>query len=99
MIFDQNDKVSALIATLNKNLYNSLINSLSEKYSIISKQDPFVGDKSARFKSDNTIITLVAPHMSFDLTLTYMLSDFERPYLHTIEEEQKQKSQNQTNTL
>jgi hypothetical protein len=41
----------------------------------------------------------VAPHMSFDLTLTYMLSDFERSYLHTIEEEQKQKSQNQTNTL
>lgn len=98
-IFHQNDTILALITTFDKNKYSSLVKSLSQKYKLISKQDAFVGNKSAKFKQDNTIINLEAPHMSFTLNLSYIHNNFEKLYLNTIEREKEQKRKSQTNAL
>lgn len=98
-IFHKNDKLLALITKFNKSQYNSLMDSLITKYKLISKEDAFVGNKSAKFKSDNTIINLEAPHMSFDLALSYIHDDFEKMYLNMVKLEEEQKRKGQTNAL
>lgn len=98
-IFNENEKLLALIATFDKYSYKSLVDSLSQKYKLVSKKDAFVGDKFSRFKADNTIVDLEAPHMSFDLTLSYIHNDFEKMYLDVAQEEKQKIQKEQTNSL
>ena len=45
---------------------------LRKKYTLVSKQIPFVGDSSARFSQGASVILLDAPHLSFEMTLSYL---------------------------
>lgn len=99
VIFHKNDKLLAVITKFDKDKYQSLMDSLSKKYKLISKQDAFVGNKYAKFKTDNTIIDLDSPHMSFELSLSYVHNDFEKLYLDTIQQEKEEAQRNQTNAL
>ena len=98
-IFDIDKKLLAVITQFDKKKYDSLENSLSQKYSLISRKDAFVGDKYVKFKDDNTIIELNAPHMSFSLSLTYIHQDFNKMYSKIAADEEKQKAKVQTNSL
>jgi hypothetical protein len=98
-IFDKNDKLMAITAVFNKTEYNSLVNSLSNKYQLMFKKDAFVGSKVSRFQSDNTLIEIKAPHMSFSLTLAYMHKSFEELFLYQVNKDFKQKKQKEKNLL
>lgn len=98
-IFSKEGKLLAILTTFNKNKYDSLMSSLSQKYKLISKKDAFVGNKHATFKSDNTLIELNAPHMSFNLYLRYIHEDFNKQFLNTSEKEREASQEHQTSSL
>lgn len=99
VIADRKGTVVALILTFPKYKFNELFNTLSSKYTLLYKEIPFVGNKYAKFRYGNTIIQLDAPHLSFDLTLTYTLNSFLKEYYKAREKEEKQKKQNLHNNL
>lgn len=99
LIFSQDDRLVGVVATLNKNRFDALFNGLSERYQLLTSERPFVGNKMANFAAGDTEIHLDAPHMSFQMTLSYLekgfLSDFRRK---TAEAEQRQQ-QHEMNQL
>ena len=95
-IFSKDGKLLALLATLPQNKFDYLFNSLSDKYQLVSKNIPFVGDKSVKMVDGNTEITLEAPHMSFQMQMNYINKDLLKSYkLQSNDEEQQKQKQEQ----
>ncbi|WP_172202835.1 hypothetical protein [Niveibacterium sp. COAC-50] len=84
-IFDTQDKLVATLLTLPKGPMNDnvapTISMLKRKYRAVRIQQPFVGDVEARFEQGSSVVALNAPHMSFDMNVTYMTRQFEQSYL------------------
>lgn len=70
-IFDKGDVLQGVIMTLPKR-FNPTYEMLRKKYTLVSKQIPFVGDTNARFSQGSSVILLDAPHLSFEMTLSYL---------------------------
>jgi hypothetical protein len=70
-IFDKGSVLQGVIMTLPKN-FKPTYEMLRKKYTPISRQIPFVGDTNARFSQGASVIELNAPHMSFEMTLSYL---------------------------
>lgn len=98
-IFNENDVLLGIIATFGKNRYDSLLQSLSKNYKMISKKDAFVGDQHAKFLDHNTHIDISSPHMSFELTISYIHDDFEKLFLAKSDQEQKEKKKKEEDSL
>lgn len=92
IIFGKNEKLLAVLTTLDKRKFDPLYNSLRRKYQLVSKKIPFVGTKIAKFIDGKTEITLNAPHMSFVMEMNYINQDFLKKFkvLSNQEEQQKQ---------
>lgn len=91
VIFDKDSKVLAVLTVFNKDQYDNLLHMLSNKYQLVSNQNPFVGNKLAEFKNETTRIILDAPHMSFALSLNYINKDLYEKFLQQESEEQENK--------
>ncbi len=98
-IFNQDDTLLAILTTLPKNKFNYLLNSLNNKYQLVSKNIPFVGNKSAKFIDGNTEITLDAPHMSFQMEMNYINKDLLKLYKTESNNEQQQKKKREQSQL
>jgi len=70
-IFDQREVLQGVLMTLEKN-FKPTYEMLRKKYTLVSKQIPFVGDSSAKFSQGSSFIMLDAPHLSFEMTLSYV---------------------------
>ena len=82
-IFDKSDRLVAMQFRVDKDFesgFDRVYKRLAAKYPLVSQSIPFVGDKMARFESGNAVILLIAPHMSFVMTVTYMTRDFEKTF-------------------
>lgn len=77
-IFDDNKKLAAVLLNLPKHRFDSLMNSLASKYHLKNKTIPFVGTKEAVFTDGDTEITMLAEHLSFDMSLNYLTNTFYR---------------------
>ncbi|MEI8295084.1 MAG: hypothetical protein WCG04_00995 [Alphaproteobacteria bacterium] len=75
-VFDGRDVLQAVILKMGKYKFNEMYDILSEKYQLTRKDIPFIGDKVAYFSQDDSKIILEAPHMSFDLEVTYVTNAF-----------------------
>ncbi|HFE4537099.1 TPA: hypothetical protein ACF24J_003420 [Escherichia coli] len=80
VIFTKDEKVTAIIIDLNNRLFDRIHGMLSKKYKVSKKIIPFVGNKFVRYKNEEDIIELDAPHMSFDMTLSYAEKNFMEQY-------------------
>jgi len=83
-IFDAADQLTAVNLHMDKRQFMSVFKLLKEKYVLVKKQIPFVGNKSARFRYGKANIVLNAPHMSFDMTATYQTDKFEKAYRDSV---------------
>ena len=99
LVFTKENKLSAVILTLPKNKFDELYKTLNDKYKLVSKEIPFVGDKNAKFINDNTEITLNSPHLSFDLELTYADKNLADLYKKTKKNENEQNKEKQKSQL
>lgn len=76
VIFDTKKVLVAVLSTFNKDKFDYLESGLSNKYQVKSRKIPFVGDKLVEYQHEGSFILLDAPHMSFELSLNYLTTDF-----------------------
>lgn len=99
VIFSTDGKLLAVLTTLPKSKFDSLLSGLSSKYQLVSKNIPFVGNKSAKLVDGNTEITLDAPHMSFQMEMNYSNKDLWKSYMAQSNKEQEQKKKSEHSQL
>jgi hypothetical protein len=78
-IFDKKDVLQGVVMTLDKN-FRPTFEELRKKYTVVSKQIPFVGDSRARFSQGSSFVVLDAPHLSFEMTLSYISGPFDQAF-------------------
>lgn len=95
-IFDAQDRLVAAQLTLPKGSMGENIDPtlamLKRKYRQVRLQHPFVGDIEARYEQGASLVELSAPHMSFDMTVTYMTRPFEQQYRAAIRADEVSKN-------
>jgi hypothetical protein len=99
VIFGKDEKVVAILFDLKKDRFKEVQKMLANKYKVVKKEIPFVGDSYVRYKSGNDVIELDAPHMSFRMQLRYMDNGFENAFLQQSLAEKEKKAANESNQL
>lgn len=98
-IFDDQGTLTALLATFHKHRFDYLNQAIGKKYRRVSQQIPFVGNKKATFRDGGTEIILDAPHMSFELTLSYLLDEFNAAFNQRSQQEKRQRLEQEASQL
>ncbi len=71
MIFDERNRLAGGLLTLHKSSYDAVVQALKEKYTLVREVRPFVGNRFAEFRASGALITVDAPHLSFEMTVLY----------------------------
>lgn len=74
-IFDEQKKLAAVLMELNKSRFAAVFDALNGKYKVTTQQRPFVGDQFASFRTEDAVIEVDAPHLSFDMAVRYLRRD------------------------
>lgn len=74
-IFDDQKKLAGIIMNMNKARFGTIFQLLSAKYKVTSQQRPFVGNQFARFKTQDSVIEMDAPHLGFVMEVRYIRND------------------------
>lgn len=98
-IFSTDGVLLAILTTLPKSKFDYLLDALDDKYKLVSKKIPFVGNKKAKLIDGNTEITLSAPHMSFDMEMNYISKELWRTYKQQSSAEKEKKRKNEASQL
>lgn len=99
MIFNERRILTAAQLKLPKHRYDAIVAALKAKYPLLREQRPHVGNRAAEFRSGDVLITVDAPHMSFDMTVSYRTFEFQRAMDEAARSEAEQKRQNDLNQL
>ena len=75
-VFGQDDRLDAVLITLNKRRFDAVRRLLDEQYPRVSARIPHVGDAHVEWRVGDVIIELDSPHMSFDMQLEYQTRRF-----------------------
>ena len=94
-IFDASDKLAAVLMTLPKDSFQKTLSALSGKYKLVDKQVPFVGNASAKLQQGESVIEMNAPHMSFEMTVTYMTKGLKQAFTQQASNERAAKEKRQ----
>ena len=98
-IFSKDGKLIAVLTTLPKSKFDYLNKALTGKYKLVSKQNPFVGNKKATYRNGATEISLDAPHMSFDMSMNYVNDELMRAFNRQSQAEKRKKQDNESSQL
>lgn len=74
-IFDAQGRLAGIIMDMNKDRLDSIYRLLRQKYTVSYEERPFVGNQLVRFKTSDSIIEIVAPHMDFTMQVRYIRND------------------------
>ena len=74
-IFDKEQRLSAVLMEISKGRFDEIFNVLAGKYKLTRQQRPFVGNKFGGFKAEGVTIELDAPHLSFEMHVSYIRDD------------------------
>lgn len=99
VVFDEGKVLVGVFASFHKNKFDYLNSALSNKYQLVSKEIPFVGNKRAKYKDGNTEIELNSPHMNFSMSMEYLQSDFIRAINRISSSDRKQKKNREASQL
>lgn len=94
-IFDTRQKLAGVVLGMGKHKFDSVYKALSAKYKVAAQQRPFVGDQFARFKPADTVIELNAPHLSFDMEVSYLRNDLMQRFNQQSEAEKQAKQRSE----
>jgi len=97
LIFNERQLLAAARLTLPKHRYDAIVAVLKDKYPLVREQRPHVGNRVAEFRSGDMLITADAPHLSFDMTVSYRTTGFQRAMDKAVRAEAAQKRQNDRN--
>jgi len=97
-IFDREGMLQAVLLTLDKN-FRPTYEMLRRKYKLVSQRIPFVGDSFARFSQGQSVILLEAPHLSFEMTLSYVSQTFLSAYQERSSADKARREKEQSDRL
>ncbi len=99
-ILNKGNKLAAILTTFPKKKFKFLFNTMKQKkYKLTKKNTPFVGDTSAEFKHGRTIIILDAPHLSFQMDLSYIDYNTYKAFKNAQRKETQQKKRAEQSKL
>jgi len=90
-IFDKNNVLGAILINMTKSRFNAIYDAVSRKYKLETAQRPFVGDQFARFKASDAVIEIDAPHLSFEMDVSYIRNDIKAMSLKQAAENKRKK--------
>lgn len=93
LIFDTDNRLTAGQLTLGKHRYDAIVAVLKGKYPLVGEQRPHVGNRRADFRAGDHLISVEAPHMSFEMTVSYRSTGFQKSMDEAIRREAEQKRQ------
>lgn len=99
LIFNSQNTLVGVLATLPKQQFSSMHGMLSGKYRVVSTNIPFVGNSSAKYVDGGTEITLDAPHMSFEMSMNYLRKELQQTFEKQSAEEARQKASRRAGQL
>lgn len=80
--------------------FDYLYKILANKYKLVKKERPFVGDQYAKFRDGGSEIELSEPHMGgFKISLSYARKDFLDAFDKKQSEDKKQKTKDEASSL
>lgn len=93
-IFDEHEILSAVHLYIHKTHFEYFNDILDKKYKVISEKIPWVGSSHVLYEQDDAVIFLNAPHMNFEMTISYMTVDFfkKRGEIRNAEAERKEQA-------
>lgn len=94
-VFDSSDKLAAVLMTLPKDSFPKTLSALSSKYKLLDKQVPFVGNASAKLQQGDSVIEINAPHLSFEMTVSYMTKGLKQAFTQQASNERAAKEKRQ----
>ncbi len=90
-LFDRSNVLVAVEMTFSKNP-KGMMKLFSGKYKLVSnKVDDFMNYGSARYEKGDTYIDINAPHMSFDMTVTYATKALMKSFKQTVSDTEQEK--------
>ena len=98
-IFTKDDRLDAVTMKMSRgsgvsdDRFNQILKHLSSQYKLVSKNVPFVGNKTAVFRKENVEVTLDSPHMDFSMYVSYITDSFSKRYKEISSAERHQKQQ------
>ena len=106
VIFDKQGVLVGVLSTLhesnpmNHETFSRIYGVLNNKYKLVRKERPFVGDQFAKFKDGKSEITLNAPHLgNFEVNLDYVRSELIDNYKKRSVKEKEDKAKNDASAL
>ncbi len=90
-IFDRHDRLDLVMLTMNKNDFDKINGFLKPKYSLVSEEIPYVGNKFVKYRQGNSYIIVEAMHMGFSMTVTYETTYFNDTFLRVKAEKERNK--------
>lgn len=94
-IFDRADKLAAVLMTLPKESFKPTLKALSAKYALVSSEVPFVGNASAKLQQGDSLIEMNAPHLSFEMSVSYMTRGLKQAFTQQAGNERATKEKRQ----
>ena len=98
-IFGEDGKLMVVIGKVQKSRFEAVYDSLRNKYRLVSKDIPFVGNKFAKFRDGNTVIELDAPHLSFTMQVRYLHQSFLKRFEEISRKEREEKRKKEQSQL
>jgi len=98
-VFGQDDRLDAVLITLNKRRFDAVRRLLDEQYPRVSARIPHVGDAHVEWRVGDVIIELDSPHMSFDMQLEYQTRRFVEQFERGLREQRESRRQQEGSQL
>lgn len=98
-IFDDGNRLAAIILTMSKSRFNAIHDTLKDKYPVRASQIPFVGNSYVRYGAPGATIELDAPHLSFSMDLRYQRDDFVARFKQRVNEDEAARQRREKDQL
>lgn len=98
-VFDKGGILVAVFTVFPKTKFEYLNRALGDKYKLISQKIPHVGNKSAKYREGKTDILIEAPHMSFEMYMSYARDEFTQAYNEVVQSEARAKQSRESSQL
>lgn len=103
IVCDKNNTLTVVQIKIDKDAMNNGFEKynkmLKSKYKQTKLINPSVGDKLAKFSQGDSTVQLYAPHMSFEMDLTYAANSFLKSFNANMDKERSNQQKQQTQNL
>lgn len=99
LIYWPDGRLASMILEMEKHRFDEVVDMLAEKYRLVSRNRPLVGNASAELRDGDTMILVDAPHLSFTMTVIYSAEAMFKKFNEVQREEKARKKKKESGQL